>query len=129
MLGILSTAAYWGLRQELPAQVVSAATGFITAIALLIQLDLAAQVCPPAVAGTVFAVLMSLVNLSASLSTWLGGYCYDLLGARFGNHAAFDLLVGIGSLMTALCWLVLPRLLRGLAAAHASDTPPASAQE
>ena len=117
VLGIVSTAAYWGLQSELSAKVVSASVGYTTAVATLIQLDLAAQVCPVAVAGTVFAMLMSLSNLSTLLSELLGGHLYDWLSDILGSqHAAFQWLVGIGSLTTAACWLVMPWLVRGLAA-------------
>jgi MFS family permease len=114
VLGIASTAAYWGLRHEFSAQVASAAAGATTAIAILIQLDLAAQVCPLEIAGTVFAVLMSISNLSSSLSIYLGGYWYDQLSESLGGRAAFDALVAIGSLTTAACWFVMPMLLRSL---------------
>ncbi len=116
LLGIASTAAYWLLAGEFSAQVVSAAIGFTTAVATLIQLDLAAQVCPIEIAGTVFAVLMSLSNFSTAVSAWLGARYYDRLLAALGGQAAFNWLVAIGSLATAACWLVMPWLLRGLAA-------------
>ena len=125
-LGIASTAAYWGLEREFSAQVVSAATGFTSAVALLIQLDLAAQVCPAPIAGTVFAALMSLVNLSVSLSGSIGGYAYDWLREDIGERAAFDRLVLIGSLTTAGCWLVMPWLSRGLAKCPPPADSPAS---
>jgi MFS family permease len=125
VLGIVSTAAYWGLEREFSAQVVSAGVGFTTAVATLIQLDLAAQVCPVEIAGTVFAVLMSLSNFSTSLSEWAGGIWYDRLSESLGSpHAAFQWLVGIGSLTTAACWLVMPWLLRGLAATPTAAIEP-----
>lgn len=116
LLGIASTAAYWGLAGEFSARIVSAAVGFTTAVATLIQLDLAAQVCPIEIAGTVFAILMSLANLGTSLSAGVGGYAYTVLRKSLDGHSAFAWLVGIGSLTTAACWLVMPWLLRGLAA-------------
>jgi predicted MFS family arabinose efflux permease len=84
-------------------------------------LDLAAQVCPPEVAGTVFAVLMSVSNVSLYVSRWLGGILYDHLRAAQGDQLAFDLLVALGGATTAACWLVVPRLTRELTA-HDSRT-------
>lgn len=121
VLGIVSTIAYWAVRDEMSARTTCAAAGFTTAVATLVQLDLAAQVCPLAIAGTVFAVLMSLSNLSMFFSAWLGGICYDRWRAVFGDQLAFDLLVALGGAMTAACWLVVPRLTRELAA-HESHT-------
>ena len=54
--------------------------------ATLIQIDLAARTCPPETAGTVFALLMALENLSASASTWLGGVLYDEGKERWGSR-------------------------------------------
>ncbi len=130
VLGIISTAAYWGLQREFSAQIVSVAVGYTTAVATLIQLDLAAQVCPVEIAGTVFAVLMSLANLSTSMSEWIGGHWYDRLSESLGSgHAAFRWLVGIGSLTTAACWLVMPWLLRGLAATAPASTEPTTPRD
>ena len=83
--------------------------------ATLIQLDLAARTCPPETAGTVFAVLMALENLSASASTWLGGVLYDEGRNRWGSRGSFQVLVLIGSALTACCWLVVPLLTRDAA--------------
>jgi predicted MFS family arabinose efflux permease len=121
VLGIVSTITYWAVRDEMSARTTSAAAGFATAVATLVQLDLVAQVCPLPIAGTVFAVLMSLSNLSTSVSARLGGFCYDHLRTTWGDQSAFDLLVALGALMTAACWLVVPRLARELEA-HASRT-------
>jgi len=112
VLGILSTLAYWGLHDETSAILITLAVGFIYMTATLVQLDLAARACPPQLAGTVFALLMSLSNFSLILSMWVGGYAYDWLEARSNGQTAFHTLVGIGGLTTALCWLITPYLLR-----------------
>lgn len=128
VLGVLATLLYWLLRDERSALVVSAAVGFTYMLASLIQLDLAARACDPATAGTVFAVLMSLCNVSLSLSTWIGGRWYDQLVARAGPIAAFDALVGIGALFTALCWPLLWLMPRTFAALL-GEAPPTPAPE
>lgn len=109
LLGVLSTLAYWFMVGEKSAIVVSAAVGFTYMAATIIQLDLAARICPPRVAGTLFAVLMSLSNLAVSLSAWLGGGWYESGIERWGATTSFNVLVAAGALFTAACWLIVPR--------------------
>jgi MFS family permease len=114
VLGIASTLAYLAMTDHRSAVIVSLVVGFGWMTGVLIQFDLAAQVCPPAAAGTTFALLMALSNLGTSLSTWLGGSWYESGAARWGYPASFRLLVGIGALFTAGCWLIVPILPRTL---------------
>lgn len=107
--GILATVAYWGLSGPTSAVLVTLAVGFSYMTACLVQYDLAARACPPETAGTVFALLMSLTNLSNALSTAVGGYLYESWLAA-GSQAAFNALVGLGALFTAGCWLLVPLL-------------------
>src|SRR5262245_45214409 len=79
--GILATIAYWGYRDASSGVLISLAVGVVYAIGSLIQLDLAARVCRPETAGTTFALLMSLTNLSAALSQGIGGWIYEAMGA------------------------------------------------
>jgi predicted MFS family arabinose efflux permease len=90
--------------------VVSVLVGLTYMTATLIQLDLAAQICPPRVAGTAFAIFMALSNMGNALSIWLGGLWYERLRPLWGDRAAFNVLVGIGAAFTAGCWLVVPFL-------------------
>lgn len=108
LLGVLGTASYWLLVGERSAQAIVLVVGFAMATGTVIQLDLAARVCPPRVAATLFALLMALSNLGTSLSRLLGGWCYERLQAGYSTHEAFNVLVGLGVLSTASCWLVLP---------------------
>lgn len=107
--GVVATLLYAGVRGEASALAVSAAAGFTYMTASLAQLDLAARACSAATAGTVFALLMALCNLSLSLSTGLGGAWYEALGA---GDRAFQAMVVAGAVSTALCW-PLTWLLRG----------------
>jgi MFS family permease len=111
--GVLSTLAYWGLTGKLSAVLVTVVSGLTYMTGSLIQLDLAARVCPPKAAGTVFAVLMAVSNLGIVMSTWIGGIGYDRLSAGWGDRAAFNTLVAIGAAFTAACWLLVPWLHRG----------------
>lgn len=92
---------------------VTLATSFTYMTALLIQLDLAAQTCPPRAAGTVFATLMAVSNLSFSLSTAAGGWLYDLFASSWDRPTSFNILVSIGATFTAGCWLLVPWLTKG----------------
>jgi predicted MFS family arabinose efflux permease len=110
VMSIASTVAYWAIHDEASARAVRLVDGFTYATAAMVQLDLAAQICPPQAAGTLFALLMALSNLGHGLSTWFGGWCYQHTLQAWGNPLAFNLLVGIGALFTAGCWLIVPYL-------------------
>jgi hypothetical protein len=110
LLGVVSTLGYALVVDERSALLVTAGVAFTYMTATLIQMDLAARTCAPETAGTVFALLMALENLSASASTWLGGVLYDEGKDRWGSRGSFQVLVLIGSALTACCWLVVPWL-------------------
>jgi predicted MFS family arabinose efflux permease len=99
--GALSTLAYCGMTGK-----ASAAAGS------MVQFDLAARACPLAAAGTTFALLMALSNLSYSISTGIGGLLYDRWTESWGAPTSFNLLVAAGSLSTCACWLLVPLLNR-----------------
>ena len=106
--GVASTLAYWALAGQASAIAISAAAGFTYMTGTLIQLDLAARVVAPQTAGTAFALLMAVSNLGFVASAGLGGSLYDEWIARWGEIAAFDLLVAAGGLCTSACWLIVP---------------------
>ena len=108
VLGIVTSAGYWWLAGEISGGAIFFLVGFATATATVIQLDLAAQVCPPQVAGTLFATLLGMSNLATALSLHVGGRCYESWLQTLGNPLAFNLLVAIGAASTAACWLVVP---------------------
>ncbi|HUG70190.1 MAG TPA: MFS transporter [Pirellulaceae bacterium] len=108
--GVLSTLAYCCVTGRLSAGVISVVVGFSYMTGSMVQFDLAARACPVAAAGTTFAMLMALSNLSLSLSTALGGWLYDDWTARWGATTAFNLLVAAGALSTCACWLLVPLL-------------------
>jgi predicted MFS family arabinose efflux permease len=110
LAGILATVTYWGLSGARSALAISFVVGFVYMSGSLAQLDLAARACPVAAAGSVFALLMSASNLAMASSELVGGKLYVMLGQRWGNDAAFDVLVGIGAATTCGCWLVAPFL-------------------
>lgn len=99
--------SYLGLAGGRSAIVLAALVGFAFMFTTLAQLDLAARYCPPAAAGTVFALLMALSNLSVALGSRVGGGWYVDWALRVGADNAFDTLVLIGSAFTVACWLTL----------------------
>lgn len=114
-LGVVSTLAFLAMTTRMSAAIVTLAIGFTYMTATLIQLDLAARACPTEAAGTVFATLMALSNLSMALSTWIGGDWYDRGTARWGSTVSFRILVLVGAGFTACCWFLMPILARGFA--------------
>jgi len=104
--------SYLGLDGARSAIALAALVGFALMFTTLAQLDLAARYCPVASAGTVFALLMALSNLSLALASRIGGGWYVSWGQEIGASSAFDRLVLIGAACTAACWLtllILPR--------------------
>ena len=65
-------------------------------------------------------LLMSLTNLGAALSQGIGGSIYEEMAERWGYVLAFQILVGVGALFTAGCWLLMP-LLNQVPVASAKD--------
>lgn len=109
-LGVVSTLAYLGLRDRPSTLVVTLIVGLTSMTATLVQLELAARVCPPGAAATVFAALMSVSNLSASLATWLGGLWYETMGTALGRPAAFQSMVWGFAALASIGWLIVPWL-------------------
>jgi Na+/melibiose symporter-like transporter len=113
--GIFSTLCYWPLHDATTAVLASIVFGLTYQTATLIQLDLAARICPVESAGTIFALLMAISNTGLTASIWVSGGWYDFLASpsSFGDrHVAFDALVAIGAAFTAGCWLIVPVMKR-----------------
>ncbi len=120
--GIVATASYWLMWNQTSAVIVSLCVGFSYMTANLVQLDLAARVCPPQVSATVFASLMAVTNIAIALSYVAGGYLYDRIAEVSDRTIAFQVLVGIGVAATASCWLLAPLLTKQLEAREAADS-------
>lgn len=114
-LGVISTIGYAAVVGEKSATAVITIAGFTYMTAVLIQFDLMARACPPAVAATAFALLMSVTNVSLSSAITLGGVLYDLWREPFGPVRAFQLIVLIGAACSVACWLFVPALRRAVA--------------
>lgn len=55
----------------------------------LIQMDLAARMCPVTIAGSLFAMLMAVSNLAIILSTIPGGSLYESFAVQGGPEFAY----------------------------------------
>lgn len=114
VLGVISTLGYVAVVGERSAIAVTLVVGFTYMTAVLIQLDLAARACPPKVAGTAFALLMSVTNFSLSSAIAVGGQFYDWGQGQYGAVRSFQLLVLMGSVCSLASWLFVPFLTRRL---------------
>ena len=106
--GVLSTLAYLLVEGVQSAYVVSVFVGFVYMLGNLIQLDLAARMCPATIAGSMFAMLMSVSNFAIIASTVLGGWLYEKFTTQGGPEFSYTVVVLIGSATTALCWCLVP---------------------
>lgn len=103
---IASTLVYLTVQDATSAIVASVLFGFAYLASSLVQLDMAARFCPPKTAGTVFAALMSLINLSVTSSSVVGGNLYERWSETLGPAQSFTVLVCVGAGVTALCWVL-----------------------
>ena len=89
-------------------------------IAFMPTLVLAAKLCPPGVEGTLFATLMSIFNLSGTVSSELGAGLTSLLGVSDTNFDNLSLLVAICAASNALPLFFIGLLDRNKTAAEAA---------
>ncbi|MCE9528459.1 MAG: hypothetical protein K8R36_20645 [Planctomycetales bacterium] len=109
--GVCSSLVYLLMWNGPSALLVSLLAGLFYMLGTLVQLDLAARVCKVESAGTTFAALMALSNTGTILGIRVGGNCYEWLGLQLGSTPiAYSVLVLIGSLSTAACWLLVPAM-------------------
>ena len=90
--------------QDAPSAIlVSLFFGFFAMIATLGVLEIAARSCPVGAEGSVFAIMMSVYQLSLQPGPILGGYLYD-------RGMPVSALVIISAVATMLCWFLIPLL-------------------
>ena len=111
-IGVGGTLAYYGLVGWWSAVALTVAVSFVTAVAMLATLDLAARAVPSHAEGTFFAALMSVSNLGSTGAEWLGGQLYELVGLSW--------LIAISAATTAACWFLVPWMRMPESAARAS---------
>ena len=109
---VLVTLGLFLIHDEMSDFALSIATSLAWTFAFLLQLDIAARLCPPRYAATVFAMLMGVSNGADSLSAIAGGSLHDWLSPSLGGTGAYDVLVVIGAAATAGAWAMVPWLAR-----------------
>ncbi len=100
-LGVLATLSFLGLVGAASALIIFFLFGVLSQVTHLAILDLAARSCPARAEGTVFALLMSCLNVGRTGSTFFGGWLYDQVG--------LTPLIFVSAGFTALCWFIVPR--------------------
>lgn len=103
---IFSSGVYLCAVDLRSASVISFLTGVSYMAGNMAVIDLAARACPTNLAGTVFAAFMSLTNLSTAMSMCIGGYFYQYLCHIRGPSTAFAILILLGMVIGASCWLI-----------------------
>ena len=107
-LGTLTTAAYVFLAGETSAAILSFCGGFAAMLATVATVTLAADYCPPRSEGFSFAVMMSVINLSTSLSGNVGSFLFDHL-----FHDDLTPLILLSAAFTAFAFVLVPLLRLG----------------
>jgi MFS family permease len=107
-LGIVTTAAFLLLWNEVLAAAINFCSGIATMIAFVATLSLAADYCPPRAEGFAFAALMSVTNFTAALSENLGSFFYEHLFQR-----QLDPLILVSAAFTAVAFAFVPLLRLG----------------
>ena len=119
--GVLSTLCYALVADRPTAYLASFIVGYTYLMGCMVQFDLCARCCPPRFAGTLFASLMALSNLSLIASDWIGGAMFDTLDALIGHEMTYQLLIIIGSSFSLLCLILVPVIEAAMADVLESD--------
>jgi MFS family permease len=87
-------------------------------IANIATLALAAEHCPARSEGFAFAALMSVINLATALADPIGAYMFE----HWFNRGLAPLIV-VSAAFTALIFVLVPLLDRGLATTRSAGAP------
>jgi len=104
-LGTMTTAAFVFLAGQTSAAILNFCGGFSAMVATVATATLAADYCPRRAEGFIFAAMMSIINLSTSLSGTFGGFLFD----RF-FHDSLTLLILLSAALTAFALVLVPFL-------------------
>jgi predicted MFS family arabinose efflux permease len=118
LAGTLATLAYLGMVDEPSAITVYFLNGVAGMVANIATLALAAEHCPPRSEGFAFAALMSVINLATALADPIGAYMFE----HWFNRGLAPLIV-VSAAFTALIFVLVPLLDRGLAATRSAGAP------
>ena len=107
-LGTVTTAAFVFLAGATSAAILSFCGGFAAMVATVATVTLAADYTPPRSEGFTFAVMMSIINLSTSLSSAFGAFLFDRV-----FHDSLTLLILLSAAFTAFAFVLVPLLRLG----------------
>lgn len=98
--GAVTTLAYLLFADALSGFIVTIVTSAVYVWAFLGTLTIAAKVCPKNAEGTVFALLMSFLNLGDSVGGIIGGKMYEWWG--------YNWLVIVSTILISATWFLIP---------------------
>jgi len=107
-LGTVTTAAYVFLAGEISAAILNFCGGFAAMLATVATVTLAADYTPQRSEGFSFAAMMSIINLSTSLSATFGAFLFDHL-----FHGRLTPLILLSAAFTAFAFVLVPLLRLG----------------
>lgn len=107
-LGIVATAAFLFLWDEVLAAAINFFSGLASVVAFVATLSLAANYCPQRSEGFAFAILMSITNLTSALSENFGSFLYEHLLQRH-----LQPLILLSAAFTAVAFFFVPLLRLG----------------
>ena len=97
---VISAVCFIFFRDTLSAFIILFAASAVGVIAYMGPLVIAAKACPANAEGTVFAMLMSVINFGKQLGSVIGGWIYEPFG--------FTWLVIFSTFCVATTWFLLP---------------------
>jgi len=98
--GVAGNLLYLFFTGVTSAFAVTSVSAVISVVSFLGILTVAARVCPKNAEGTIFAVLMSVMNFGQETGSVIGAKLYERVG--------YSWLVVIAAAFTAAMWLLLP---------------------
>lgn len=107
--GIIGNLSFLWLRDENSAYIVSGFSSVVAVIAFLGTLTVAAKACPKYAEGTVFALIMSVMNLGVRVGDYSGSYLWEkfTVAEKLDPRLAYAKLVVIAAIFTAAMVLFL----------------------
>jgi MFS family permease len=107
-LGVVTTAAYLLLFNEVTAAIISFCSGFSAMLATVATVTLAADYCPQRSEGFSFAVMMSVINLATASADIVGSFLFQHLF----EHRLAPLII-VSAAFTAFAFVLVPLLRLG----------------
>lgn len=100
VMGVINTLLFLFLHSSTSAFIILGLSGFVSGIAQIAILSLAAKACPKNAEALVFASVMGILNFATHGGGVIGGMIYDSVG--------YNTLIFIGAITTLAMWFFLP---------------------